>query len=172
MIERRICMIRGQKVMLDSDLAELYEVETKNLNLAVRRNLSRFPLDFMFQLTREEFENLKLQTVISTDLRLQSATSSSHGGRRYLPYVFTEHGVAMLSSVLKSSRAVQMNILIVRAFVHMRELIATNKDLSARMERMETMQKRHASVINYLADELEQLRYAPERPKRRIGFTS
>src|SRR5690348_9652781 len=106
MIERRIYLIRGQKVMLDSDLAELYQVLTKNLNLAVRRNTNRFPTDFMFQLTKEEAESL----------RLQFATSNvGRGGRRYLPYAFTEHGVAMLSSVLNSERAVQMNILIIRA---------------------------------------------------------
>ena len=117
MIERRIYFIRGQKVMLDSDLADLYQVLTKNLNLAVRRNIGRFPEDFMFQLTPEEYENL----------RLQFATSNvGRGGRRYLPYAFTEHGVAMLSSVLNSERAVQMNILIIRAFVKMREILEYN----------------------------------------------
>jgi hypothetical protein len=108
LIERRIYVIRGQKVMFDSDLAELYQVTTGNLNLAVRRNAGRFPEDFMFQLTQEEFQNLRLQ---------YASSSFGYGGRRYLPYAFTEHGVAMLSSVLNSERAVQMNILIVRAFV-------------------------------------------------------
>src|SRR6266498_434189 len=119
LVERRIYLIRGQKVMLDSDLAELYQVLTKNLNLAVRRNLDRFPEDFMFQLTAEEAESL----------RLQFATSNvGRGGRRYMPYAFTEHGVAMLSSVLNSPRAVQMNILIIRAFVKLREMLASHKD--------------------------------------------
>src|SRR5260370_28001097 len=113
LIERRIYLIRGQKVMLDSDLAELYQVLTKNLNLAVRRNQHRFPEDFMFQLTKEETESLRLQFATPNEGR---------GGRRYLPYAFTELGVAMLSSVLNSERAVQMNILIIRAFVKLREL--------------------------------------------------
>src|SRR5258708_27811391 len=118
LIARRIYRIRDEKVMLDSDLAELYQVLTKNLNLAVRRNRERFPADFMFQLTKEETESL----------RLQIATSNvGRGGRRYQPYAFTEHGVAMLSSVLRSDRAVQMNILIVRAFIKIRELLATSK---------------------------------------------
>ena len=123
LIERRIYVIRGQKVMLDADLAELYQAPTKNLNLAVRRNTERFPEDFMFQLTAEEAESL----------RLQSATSKlGRGGRRYLPYAFTEHGVAMLSSVLNSQRAVQMSILIIRALVKLRELLATHKDRNRR----------------------------------------
>jgi hypothetical protein len=112
-IERRIFLIRGQKVILDADLADLYQVTTGNLNLAVKRNLDRFPEDFMFQLANEEYENLRLQNAIS-----------SWGCRRYLPFAFTEHGVAMLSSVLNSRRAVQMNILIVRAFIKLREMLA------------------------------------------------
>lgn len=161
LIERHIYLIRGQKVMLDSDLAKLYQVLTKNLNLAVRRNQERFPDDFMFQLTAEEAQSL----------RLQNATSKvSRGGRRYHPYCFTEHGVAMLSSVLSSARAVQMNILIVRAFLRMRELLASHKNLAARVEKLEMNQKRHASVINILADEIDQMKQVPETPKRRIGF--
>lgn len=124
LIERKIYLIRGHKVMLDSDLADLYEVLTKNLNLAVRRNRERFPEDFMFQLTKEEAESL----------RLQFATSKTgRGGRRTLPYAFTEHGVAMLSSVLKSQRAVQMNILVVRAFIKLREVLASHKDLARKI---------------------------------------
>jgi len=130
------------------------------LNLAVRRNPARFPADFMFQLTEEDYRNL----------RLQFATSS-WGGRRYLPYVFTEHGVAMLSSVLKSGRAVQMSILIIRAFVKMRELLASHKNLAARVEKLEASHKRHASVVNILAEEIEDLKRPPAEPvKRRIGF--
>jgi len=127
-IERRILLIRGQKVMLDGDLAELYEVETKDLNLAVRRNAERFPEDFMFQLSAQEFRAL----------RLQFATSKpGRGGRRYPPYAFTEQGVAMLSSVLRSQRAVQVNIAIMRAFVKLRGILASNRELARRLDAME-----------------------------------
>src|SRR5438132_1343702 len=147
--------------MFDGDLAELYGVPTKRLNEAVKRNRERFPEDFMFQLNGEEFDTL----------RSQIATSSSSGGRRYLPYAFTEHGVAMLSSVLRSKRAVQMNILIVRAFIKLRDLLATHKDLAARMEKLEATQKRHASVITILAEAIDKLKKpAPLPPKRQIGF--
>lgn len=146
--------------MLDADLAELYQVTTKRLNEQVSRNLARFPEDFAFQLTTDDAANL----------RSQFATSS-WGGRRYLPYVFTEHGVAMLSSVLKSVRAVQMSILIIRAFVKMRELLASHKNLAARVEKLEASQKRHASVINLLAEEIDDLKRPPAEPaRRRIGF--
>ena len=159
-VERRIYLIRGHKVMIDSDLAELYQVATGNLNLAVRRNIERFPHDFMFQLTEEEMEILSLQTAISR-----------WGGRRYLPYAFTEHGVTMLSAVLKSKRAVQMSILVVRAFVRLREMVASNKELAARMEKLEATQKDHASVINILAEEIDMMRMPPPLPAaRRIGF--
>jgi hypothetical protein len=121
MIERRIILIRGSKVILDSDLAELYQVETRVLIQAVKRNLERFPEDFMLRLTKEEEQSLRSQFVISN--------SGGRGGRRYLPYIFTEHGVAILSSVLSSKRAVQMNILIIRAFVRLREILATHKEL-------------------------------------------
>lgn len=148
--------------MLDSDLADLYQVETKALNRAVQRNAERFPEDFMLQLTPEEAESLRYQIGTSKEGR---------GGRRYLPYAFTEHGVAMLSSVLRSSRAVQMNILIIRAFVKMREILATHKDLAARMEKLEGTQKQHASVITVVVDEIKKLKAAPQPPpKRRIGF--
>ena len=146
--------------MLDADLAELYQVTTRRLNEQVRRNLLRFPADFAFQLTADEAINLK-----------SHFATSSWGGRRTPPYAFTEHGVAMLSSVLKSGRAVQMSILIIRAFVKMRELLASHKSLAARVEKLETSQKRHASVINILAEEIEDLKRPPaESPKRRIGF--
>jgi len=163
-IERRISLIRGKKVMLDADLAELYQVLTKNLNLAVRRNIERFPQDFMFQLRQEE----------AAALRLQFATSKpGRGGRRYLPYVFTEHGVAMLSSVLNSARAVQMNILIIRAFIRIRELLASNKELAARVEKLESRQKEQASIIGLLAGEIDELKRPPKRHKGRpIGFTA
>ena len=162
LIERRIYMIRGQKVMIDSDLAEIYQVATKVLNQAVRRHLDRFPEDFMFQLTADE----------SQFLRSPIVTSRPHGGRRYLPYAFTEHGVAMLSSVLNSERAVQMNILIVRAFVKMRELLASHKDLAIRVDQLEAGQHQHGSIIAVLADEIDEMKRLPEPTKRRIGFES
>ena len=161
LIERRIYLIRGQKVMLDSELAGLYQVETKALNRAVQRNRARFPEDFMFRLTPEEAESLRLQI---------GTSKAGRGGRRYLPYVFTEHGVAMLSAVLKSQRAVQMSILIVRAFVKMRELLANHKDLAARVEKLESSQKEHGSIIGVLAEEIDEMKRLPEPPTRRIGF--
>jgi hypothetical protein len=126
-IERKILMVRGQKVMLDADLAELYGVTTKALNQAVRRNLVRFPDDFMFQLSTEETEALRSQIV----------TSNSRGGRRYLPYAFTEQGVAMLSSVLRSDRAVRVNVEIMRTFVRLREMLVSHADLAAKLDALE-----------------------------------
>jgi hypothetical protein len=159
LIDRRIYQIRDRRVMLDSDLADLYRVPTKAFNQAVQRNLDRFPEDFMFQITPEESEILRSQSV-----------TSSWGGRRYLPLAFTEHGVAMLSSVLRSKRAVQMNILIVRAFIRMRDMLATHKALATRIQKLEAAQQRHTSVINVLAEEIEEMKRLPEPPKRRIGF--
>ena len=159
LIDRRIYQIRDRRVMLDSDLADLYRVPTKAFNQAVQRNLDRFPEDFMFQLTQEESENLRSQSV-----------TSRWGGRRYLPLAFTEHGVAMLSSVLRSKRAVQMNILIVRAFIRMRDMLASHKALATRIQKLEAAQQRHTSVINILAEEIEEMKRLPEPAKRRIGF--
>ncbi len=127
MVEKKIMLVRGQKVMLDKDLAELYGVETKVLIQAVKRNLIRFPSDFAFQLNYQEVTNLRSQFV----------TSSSWGGRRYLPFVFTEQGVAMLSSVLNSDRAIEVNVEIMRAFVRLRQLLATHKDLAKKLEELE-----------------------------------
>jgi hypothetical protein len=161
LIERRIYLIRGRKVMLDADLAEIYQVLTKNLNLAVRRNADRFPPDFMFQLTEEEVEAL----------RLQIATSKiGHGGRRYLPYAFTEHGVAMLSSVLSSKRAVQMNIVIIRAFIKLREIVVANRDLARRLDQAEVRLRQHGSAIGVVVEEIKKLRQPSTTPKRRMGF--
>ncbi len=161
-IERKIYLIRGCKVMLDSDLAELYQVPTKVLNQAVRRNLDRFPADFMFQLNEEELENLRSQFVTS---------STGHGGSRYLPYAFTEHGVAMLSSVLSSKRAVALNILIIRAFVRLREYLATHKDLARKLEDVERTQQEHSAHIEQIYGYIQRLiEPAPETSKRRIGF--
>lgn len=153
-------MIRGQKVMLDADLAELYQVPTKRLNEQVRRNRGRFPKDFMFRLSAAETRNLRSQIA-----------TSSWGGRRNLPYAFTEHGVAMLSAVLASERAVKMSVVIIRAFVRMREMPANHKELALRVQRIEDVQHRQTSVITILADEIEDLkRIPPPGPKRRIGF--
>jgi DNA-binding PadR family transcriptional regulator len=163
LIERRIYIIRGHKVMLDADLAQLYQVPTFRLNEAVKRNRKRFPEDFMFPLTVQENESLKSHF----------AMSKGRGGRRTIPYAFTEHGVAMLSSVLNSERAVQMNILIIRAFVRLREMLATHKEVAARIEKLETSHQRHASVINILAEEIRNLKRLSgpsSKSKRPIGF--
>jgi phage regulator Rha-like protein len=157
--------------MLDSDLAELYQVETKALNRAVKRNPSRFPADFMFQLTASEAFPLRYQFGASNDPR---------GGRRYLPYAFTEHGVAMLSSVLNSERAVQMNILIIRAFVKLREVLATHRALARKIEQLQHTQKDHAAVLTIVVNDIQDLEKrvrkglqsltAPPPHKPRIGF--
>jgi hypothetical protein len=161
MIERRIYMIRGQKVMIDSDLADLYRVETKLLNRAVQRNLGRFPEDFMFQLTAEEGECLRCQF---------GTSKNGRGGRRYLPYAFTEHGVVMLSSALNSERAVQMNVLIVRAFVKLREMLASHKDLAHKMEHLERQQKEHRLQLAAVYSMVKRLMEPPRRRKRPMGF--
>jgi len=161
LIERRIYLIRGHKVMLDRDLAELYQVTTFNLNKAVKRNPGRFPDDFMFQLSKEEAASLRFQIGMSKP--------SGRGGRRYLPYAFTEHGVAMLSSILRSKRAVAMNILIIRAFVRLRELLATHKELARKIEELERGQEHQAMQIKAI---LKRLIEAPKRRKHPIGFVS
>jgi phage regulator Rha-like protein len=162
MIERRIYFIRDHKVMFDSDLADLYQVPTFRLNEAVKRNQHRFPPDFMFQLTRQENESLTSHF----------AMSKGRGGRRTLPYAFTEHGVAMLSSVLNSERAVQMNILIIRAFVKLRELFATHKDLARKIGDLESQQKEHGQQLSAVYSIVKRLIEAPSKPKRPIGFTT
>jgi hypothetical protein len=161
-IERRIFLIRGRKVMIDADLAQLYQVPTKALNQAVRRNLDRFPEDFMFRLSAEESELLN---------RSQFVTGSQkHRDPRLLPYVFTEHGVAMLSSVLNSQRAVQMNILIIRAFVKLREMLATHKDLARKIEDLERQQKEHGCQLAAVYSVVKRLIATPRRAQRPIGF--
>ncbi|MBZ5633223.1 MAG: ORF6N domain-containing protein [Acidobacteriia bacterium] len=172
LIERRIYLIRGQKVMLDSDLAGLYQVQTKQLNQAVKRNLDRFPADFMFRLSAGETVALN---------RSQSVTGSQkHRDPRLVPYAFTEHGVAMLSSVLNSPRAVQMNIFIIRVFMKLREALATHKDLARKIEQVEAKQEDHAIMLalvvkdidalaTHVKTEFKKLR-EPRRRKARIGF--
>lgn len=158
-IERKIYLIRGQKVMLDSDLADLYGVETFNLNKAVKRNIDRFPPDFMFQITKDEAERLIFQFGISK--------TSSRGGRRYLPYVFTEQGIAMLSTVLKSKRAVQVNIAVMRTFVMLREMIATNKDLATKLGELE---KKYDAQFQVVFDAIRELMIPPDEDRGKIGF--
>ena len=150
-VERRIFLIRGQKVMLDFDLAELYRVPTKSLNLAVKRNADRFPEDFMFQLTVDEVAGLRFH----------------FGGRRYLPYAFTEQGVAMLSSVLRSSRAVQVNIAIMRTFVRLREMLLSNAELARKLAALEN---KYDAQFKVVFDAIRELMLPPVPPKRQIGF--
>lgn len=156
-IERAILLIRGEKVMLDASLAELYDVETKVLVRAVKRNSDRFPQDFMFRLSRQQYDNL----------RRQFGTSRFWGGRRYLPYAFTEQGVAMLSSVLRSPRAVAVNIEIMRAFVRLRQILASHADLARKLDEME---KKYDSQFKVVFDALRQLMAEPVRKKKPIGY--
>ena len=155
-IERRILLIRGKKVILDHDLSKLYLVETKQLKRAVKRNLARFPEDFMFELTKEEYKNLRCQF-----------GTSSWGGRRQLPYAFTEQGVAMLSSVLNSERAIQVNIEIVRAFTRIREMLGAHKDLRHKIDQMEKKYDRQFRVV---FEAIKQLLEPPKSLKEPIGF--
>jgi phage regulator Rha-like protein len=161
-IEQQILLIRGQKVMLDSDLARLYGVATKTLNQAVRRNRDRFPDDFMFQLTDDETKALRSQIVT---LKLGRGEH-----RKYPPYAFTEQGVAMLSSVLRSQRAAQVNIAIMRAFVKLREILSTHRELRQKLAELERKLARHDEHIRSLFEAIRQL-MEPAKPKpRRIGF--
>jgi len=159
-IEKMIFVIRGQKVMLDSDLADLYDVETSALTRQVRRNLNRFPEDFMFQLTDKEFETLKGL----------SGAKDTYGGRRYLPYVFTESGVAMLSSVLGSDRAVQVNISIMRTFIKLRSFLALESSLSERVGQLEQGANQLFKIVFERLDTLEE--QLPNHPKgrKKIGL--
>ena len=157
-IANKIYLIRGMKVMLDRDLAELYDVETRTLVQAIKRNKQRFPSDFMFQLSKDEFDSLRSQIVIS----------KGRGGRRYPPYAFTEQGVAMLSSVLNSERAIQVNILIMRAFTKLREMLSTHEDLKKKIDDME---KKYDQQFQIVFDAIKQLLEDDSKPKKKIGFT-
>jgi len=160
-IERRIYLIRGHKVMIDVDLAELYGVSTKRLNEQVRRNQKRFPPDFMFQLTKAEAENL----------RSQFATArSSRGGRRSSPYVFTEHDVAMLSSVLNSERAIEVNITIMRAFISLRQMLETNEELNRKFAAVIRKLSTHDKYFRVVFNELKRLTDEREPTRKAIGF--
>jgi ORF6N domain len=161
-IEQKIYLMRGHRVMLDADLAALYHVPTKAFNQAVQRNLDRFPGDFMFQLSKGELANWRSQIVTSNP--------AAKMGLRRPPYAFTEHGVAMLSSVLRSKRAVQMNILIIRAFVKLRQLIATHKELAQKIDELERRQEEQSQQLSAVYSVVKQIIDPPPRPKRRIGF--
>jgi hypothetical protein len=161
-IEHAIVLVRGHKVLLDSDLAHLYGVTTSNLNKAVRRNLDRFPDDFMFQLTVEESAALRFQFGISK--------IPARGGRRYLPYAFTEQGVAMLSSVLHSKRAAAVNIQIMRAFVRLRNFLATHRELADKLKELEHKLGAHGRQIEAIFEAIRQLMAPPKIKHRTIGF--
>ncbi len=162
-IGQKIYFIRGHRVMLDSDLANLYGVETRALNQAVHRNLDRFPEDFMFRLTKTEYKTLISQIVISK--------TEPRGGRQKLPLVFTEQGVAMLSAILKSKRAIQVNILIVRTFVKLREMLQTHKELAKQIEKLEKKYMQHDKQFHVVFDTIRKL-LIPALPdkRRRVGF--
>ncbi len=157
-VERQIFLIRGEKVMLDSDLAEMYGVVTKTLNRAVRRNRERFPSDFMFELRVKEIALLRYQF---------GTSNAGRGGRRYRPFVFTEQGVAMLSSVLHSDRAIQVNIAIMRAFVRLRRLLSTQRDLARKLDELEQKYDKRFAVV-FVA--IRRLMAQVDPPRRRIGF--
>jgi len=178
-IQNRIYEIRDERVMLDRDLAALYETETKSLNLAVKRNIKRFPGDFMFQLTKGEFEDLRFQfeTLAKSNnpLRLQNETSKGRGGTRYLPYAFTEQGVAMLSGILNSDKAINMNIAIMRAFVDVRKILLRENDLKEQMRELKDRLGEHDVQLNQIYDAMENLldEKANQRKwneRTRIGF--
>ena len=161
LVMNRIYLVRGQKVMLDRDLAELYGVETKRLKEAVRRNITRFPDDFMFEMIPEELENWRTQFAISNSEKM---------GLRRPPFCFTEQGVAMLSSVLNSERAIRVNIQIIRVFTRMREMVMTHKDILLQLEKIEKKLSGHDEDIQLIFKYLKQLLNPPQQPRKRIGF--
>jgi hypothetical protein len=165
-VERAIIVLRERRVILDSELATLYGVTVSVFNQAVKRNMKRFPADFAFQLTREEYESLRSQIVIL------KAGRGAH--RKYLPYVFTEHGAVMAASVLNSPRAVEMSVEVVRAFVRLRQILASNRQLAARVDNLERKMTQsnaaHSKNIGTLFDAVRSLMTAPVKPKRQIGF--
>jgi hypothetical protein len=156
-VEKAILLIRGEKVILDTDLATLYVVETRSLLQAVKRNLERFPSDFMFQLTRKEFESLRSQSVIS----------KGRGGRRYLPYAFTEHGAIMAANVLSSKGAVQASVQVVRAFIRLRQMLVSNAELAHKLSEIE---RKYDAQFKVVFDAIRQLMTPPEPQRKQIGF--
>ncbi len=157
-IEQKIYVARGERVMLDSDLATIYGVTTKVFNQAVKRNLKRFPEDFMFQLTAEEDEHLRSQIATSNKTR---------GGRRYLPYVFTEHGAIMAANILSSERAVEASVQVVRAFVNLRRMLTSNAELA---KKLESLEKKYDAQFKVVFEAIRQLMLPPTKPPRKIGF--
>ena len=160
-IQQLILLIRGKKVMLDSDLAKLYGVSTKRLNEQVKRNRDRFPEDFMFQLNPTEVNNLRSHFATSKKER---------GGRRYAPYAFTEHGAIMLAAVLSTPRAIEVSVFVVRAFVKLREILATHRSLANKLAELERKMETHDEAIRSLVSAIRQLMAVPERPPKKIGF--
>lgn len=160
-VESRILVLRRQKVILDSDLAELYGVLVRQLNQAIKRNRERFPADFVFQLTAKEHEVLRSQIVTSNEGR---------GGRRYPPYAFTEHGAIMAATVLNSPKAIEMSVFVVRAFVRLREMLATNRQLASKINELEQRLETHDTAIQELIEAIRQLMMPQEGTRRKIGF--
>jgi phage regulator Rha-like protein len=160
-VESRILLLRHQRVILDADIAELYGVEVKVLNQQIKRNQKRFPADFVFQLSAKEYEGLRSQIVTSKETR---------GGRRYLPYAFTEHGAIMAATVLNSERAVQMSVFVVRAFVRLREMLTNNRKLAGKIDELENRLDSHDSTIQDLIEAIKGLMTPEDPPRKRIGF--
>jgi len=167
-IEKKIFMMRGLRVMLSTHLAELYGVETRALVQAVKRNIERFPSDFMFRLTWQETKSLRSQIVTLEKTKAVGSRRGKH--TKYLPYAFTEQGVAMLSSVLSSKRAILVNIAIMRAFVRLRQILATHKELEYKLNELERKIEKHDVEIKAIFDAIRQLMKPPEPPPRKIGF--
>lgn len=177
-IQNRIYEIRGERVMLDKDLAALYDTSTKSLNLAVKRNLKRFPKDFMLRLTKEESEDIKFQIAASKkskSLRFQIETSNPRGGTRYMPYVFTEQGIAMLSGVLNSNKAINMNIAIMRAFIEMRKAALQQNSFKVQLKKIKLRLGEHDEQLNYIYEAMENILDEKSDKKKweareRVGF--
>jgi hypothetical protein len=168
-IVSRILLMRGQKVMLDADLAALYGVRTKRFNEQVQRNRDRFPADFMFRLTDQEFKNLRSQIATSS----LGPRQRRWGGQRYLPLAFTEHGAIMAATILNTPRATEVSVFVVRAFVRLREMVAANKELSKKLDELERRVSHHDEAITSIVKAIRELATPPEpKPKRRIGFVS
>ena len=168
-LAQSIYFVRGHKVMLDADLATLYGLPTKVLNQAVKRNAARFPPDFMFQLGADEHQALRSQLVTSNE---SGTGATGRGGRRYSPWVFTEHGALMAATVLNSSKAIEMSVFVVRAFVQLRELLATHRDLAAKLDELERKLSTHDQAIASLVTAIRQLTATPARISRPIGFAA
>ena len=168
-IERKIYIIRGERVMLDSDLAEIYEVATKMLTRAVKRNMERFPADFLFQLSLQEYEGMRRQIGAAYDDDRSQIVTASKRNIRYLPYVFTEHGALMAANVLRSKRAVEASVQVVRAFVRLRQILASNAELAKKVEALE---KKYDGQFKVVFDAIKKLMMPPNKLKGKIGFVN